>query len=337
MIEIIFKDVGQGDSIFLKWKTADGLKYGVIDSNLNNKSNPILDEIKHSQLNEIDFIILSHLHFDHFSGLAQVLNYCIEKRITINNFYHTFQNQFFQLLKDLLATEDQKTVTKLFIASYREATTSGIIKNVQSITAAIKDHALDSDFTLKFLSPIGRDYEDFAEKQAKIDINNKSTVPNLNCLSSIVKITNNKKAVLLTADCCKNQLKRLTGHVEETFEVIQVPHHGSINNHAEKFWNSIKKGEDAVSLFSVGDVIRDKLPNKPVVEYFDQAGFEIESTNYVYGIKEHFPLPVVTITKEATKNNALLDVFSNSSSTSQMLNYDIPEKFQGDKIYELVS
>ncbi len=89
MLKVIFKDVGQGDSIIIEWQNDDEEdKIGIIDSNQHN-GNPVLDYIKQRKTKEIEFIVLSHPHSDHFSGLLEILEYCKENLIEINNFIHT--------------------------------------------------------------------------------------------------------------------------------------------------------------------------------------------------------------------------------------------------------
>ena len=90
MIEVTFLNVDQGDSIILKWQTNEGSKYGLIDSNLvNNTINRTQTYLAQEQVKAIEFIILSHPHEDHFSGLEDVLKYCYYNRIQVKNFYHT--------------------------------------------------------------------------------------------------------------------------------------------------------------------------------------------------------------------------------------------------------
>ena len=82
MINVNFKNVGQGDSIIIEWKRDSLSKIGIIDCNLMGNKNPTLEHIISSNYSEIDFIILSHPHYDHFSGLVQILEYCELNKIT---------------------------------------------------------------------------------------------------------------------------------------------------------------------------------------------------------------------------------------------------------------
>ena len=91
MIKVTFKNVDQGDSIILEWINDDGKrKIAIIDCNLvpGNK-NPVLDYIQNIKIPEIEFLILSHPHLDHYAGFWDILEYCEQNKIPVNWFLHT--------------------------------------------------------------------------------------------------------------------------------------------------------------------------------------------------------------------------------------------------------
>lgn len=91
MINITFKNVDQGDSILLEWQNEeDETIIGIIDCNLKkDKSNPILNYIIKNRIQKIEFMLLSHPHFDHYSGLVELLEFIIQNKIKLRNFLHT--------------------------------------------------------------------------------------------------------------------------------------------------------------------------------------------------------------------------------------------------------
>lgn len=91
MVKVTFKNVGQGDSILLEWNQDDEDKIAIIDCNRYLNNNPVLDYIKLKEYREINFMILSHPHLDHFSGFVELLNYCKNNNIKIRRFLHTAQ------------------------------------------------------------------------------------------------------------------------------------------------------------------------------------------------------------------------------------------------------
>jgi beta-lactamase superfamily II metal-dependent hydrolase len=288
VLKIKFKDVGQGDSILITWTEGTTEHYGIVDCNLYGSGNPMLDEVQTLNIKHLDFIILSHLHADHFSGMPELLEYCFLNRITIGTFLHTFENQYFKILNEILLSQKNLKLAQRFLKTLKELCDSGNIKDIDRISNRTKSIKLGSTRKLQFLSPIGKDYLDFADDQAKYVSGRTTALPDLNSLSCVSKITDGTEAILLTADITKKPLQRLTNIVSETISCLQVPHHGSDKNHVVSFLESLKKKDACPAVFSVGDVRRDKLPKRSVVEYYDSNKFEIHSTNFVYGLAEHF-------------------------------------------------
>ncbi|HEV8506975.1 MAG TPA: hypothetical protein VGQ53_16305 [Chitinophagaceae bacterium] len=89
-MKITFKDVGQGDSILLEWVDVAGVrKVGIIDCKLKGKANPVIRHIDQNKYEQIEFIILSHPHEDHYSGLLQLLEYVERTGKRISRMCHT--------------------------------------------------------------------------------------------------------------------------------------------------------------------------------------------------------------------------------------------------------
>ena len=96
-----FKNVGQGDSIIIEWDD----KIGIIDCNIYKDSNPVLEYISQKDIEEIEFIILSHFHFDHFSGFPKLFDYCRDNKIKIKYFFHTIADYVLQIYDRILVTK----------------------------------------------------------------------------------------------------------------------------------------------------------------------------------------------------------------------------------------
>lgn len=92
MIRITFKDVGQGDSIILEWVNNSVEEFGIIDCNKKGKLNPTLDYIRTINPKELQLVVLSHPHRDHYSGFEELLLFCKEKRIKIKRFAHSLNH-----------------------------------------------------------------------------------------------------------------------------------------------------------------------------------------------------------------------------------------------------
>lgn len=335
MISITFKDVGQGDSILLAWTVLGTEHIGIIDCNVKDGPNPILDEIRSRKTQYIDFIILSHLHYDHLSGMPELFEYCLNNKIQIGKFYHTFETQYLKIFSEILVSQNSQKVGSRFFTLFRELCKLDVIVEVERATVGLRPITLTSGFQLEFLSPIGKDHMLFTEQQAKFLHGKTTTLPDFNFLSTITKVTNKKNAAILTADTTIKQLRRLTGKILETVSHIQVPHHGSQNNHWPKLWNSLNKKLPCKAIFSVGDEKRDKLPKRVVVEYFDSNGYQVESTDCVYGISEHFGVVQFTMSSIAKANRTALSSFSRLTKPAITRTPVIPPTLKGDRSYTM--
>ena len=110
--------VGQGDSIIIEWINNNQKHFGIIDCNLFQNSNPILNHLEQYSIKEIDFIILSHFHYDHFSGMADIFEYCIENNIIVKSFYHTIITELGQVYNRIFISQKLQRGVKRFVDTY---------------------------------------------------------------------------------------------------------------------------------------------------------------------------------------------------------------------------
>lgn len=311
MLKITFKDVGQGDSIILEWNDDFGKpKVGIIDSNLYNNKNPVLDFLKIEDYTEIEFIVLSHPHSDHFSGLPEILEFCEDKKVKIHNFIHTCITHKSFIKSCTISTSHQIQLINIFkfIEDYKK-------KNpirVGTVEAGVFENIfiLNSKYQIQFLSPFHEDYVKLIKgRVAKAGEEKEGNNPNINGLSTQMKITNqdNNEFILLTADSPKSTFLRTYRKFPEIFKskmnLGQSAHHGAKGNHQKSFWNSINKNDNCPVVFSVGDNTYGH-PNQDVIDYFLQKKFKPYFTN----------IPQ-SQTKISSKNSSILDLVSGISKT----------------------
>ncbi|PJA27225.1 MAG: hypothetical protein CO189_07725 [candidate division Zixibacteria bacterium CG_4_9_14_3_um_filter_46_8] len=76
-------DVLHGDSFLIRTPQD---KIGIIDCHRNGTFIPVLEYIQKNNLREIDFICLTHPHSDHYWGMLELIDHCIENGIIIRRF-----------------------------------------------------------------------------------------------------------------------------------------------------------------------------------------------------------------------------------------------------------
>lgn len=324
-----FKDVGQGDSIFISWSEKKKLKIGIIDCCKYAGRNPILEEIQAIKIDfEISFLVISHGHQDHYSGIKEFLNYCQYNNLIIQNLIstlHSCQAQFFNLTSEM---NERKAISQL-LTQLNQLYKGGTIKEAYPAYNNIIKFTL-KNYTLECIYPRRANYDKLENDIDKFLKKRTRTLPDLNYISTIFKLTNQSTYALLTSDCLKESLDYIERGDEDIqrqeMQLAQVPHHGSINNHNERFWENRKKVSDCPAVISSGQS-RHKLPNKDVVRSFSNLGYKIYSTNYVHGIKSYIE------NQDTSKDYSYaLNLFGEVTEEYSIKKTD---RFRGDKVFHL--
>lgn len=330
MLEISFLNVNQGDSIVVRWDKGERVGTIIIDCNLTLDGNKTINYIKERAITEIDYIILSHPHYDHYSGICDLLKYCIDASIKIMYFLFTGKTQPEYIKKISKASPQASTaINKLFntVIDYYDADYFELASLEAGPTC---DIILNEKLTLTVLSPSMYEETNFIKsiKLAAFTDSDAKNHPAANWLSTILKIHTKDWYVLLTADCFKESLKRLdTKNLIKDdncrLKIGQSAHHGALNGHNNTFWNKRNRTSDTKIVFSVGDNVY-KHPNDDVVTYFEEKIFNLHSTNSLGLLSK-------IISKMDAKN--ISNHLSTFSHPTQNKNYT--SNFYGDQSFTL--
>ena len=295
MLKITFKNVGQGDSIILEWseemQDAQQMlkkRIGIIDCNLHQGKNPVLLHIIQENYREIEFLLLSHPHDDHFSGFLELLEYLDTNNIKIKIFYHTSQ----QVPEFLKTACNSITATKNLNNLFRKLRADDkkdkyVLQYINSFSPPIK---FGNAFEMQCLSPSSREENDYPKSNTNhYDTDNEGNNPKANLLSTVFKITQNTKEsgvnsfILLTSDVPKTVLERLGKKEAESLTGLltlgQSPHHGAKSNHYSAFWRNLNVKKGCFAVFSVGEN-QYKHPSQEAVDFFADS-FQIRYTNKI--------------------------------------------------------
>lgn len=324
MLNLFFKNVGQGDSIIIEWQNG----FGIVDANLYNGTNPSLSHLTSSKLKIINFIILSHPHTDHFSGMREVLEYCESNDILIENFLFTGRISIQHVKDSVFGIDAQTELSKLFATIHRLHKAEKI-KFVSNVSANYKFN-LTEELTLEFLAPSYSEVEEYEKSTMKNYIKGTINNPKANNISSVIRISNQNQYILLTSDAPKfvfgHILRRDTAYKTKQIILGQVPHHGSKDNYNEAFWKRISNTEKPAAVISVGSGYNH--PDKIVIDAFNKLNYEIYSTNFVGGLKEVYSIG------STVKDTSVLDHFSTLRSIKSR---NSNTRFLGDKVFSFDS
>ena len=324
MLKITFKNVGQGDSIIIEWNDDDeNNKIAIIDCNIYQGRNPVLDYITKKEYKEIEYLILSHPHYDHFSGFLQVLKYSNENNIRVKYFLHTSAQTptFLQMASKSATSETELQNLFLYIKNNFEQ------MNMQ--VGAIQSESpnnipLSSNYSISILSPSQKELNNYISgANYPFNEENPHDNPKANWLSTVLKINTITGYILLTSDVDKSSLiridKKLPKKLQDNLLIAQSPHHGAKTNHNNSFWKKRKRNKQTPIVFSVGTNSYNH-PSKETISFFSKNDYKLFATN---------------------KKGALLNISTQAKEISVSLNMFSFEKnidnneLQGDKIFEI--
>lgn len=129
-LEVHFIDVGQGDSTLLKCND----KVALIDGGENYASSKVVSYIEKLGIKKIDYIIATHPHSDHISGLIGVI-----KKFEVEN-----------IMKN--EEEFNSQLYKKFVNAYSE-------KNINVITPKLGDEFSLGESKIKILGPTAYNFD----------------------------------------------------------------------------------------------------------------------------------------------------------------------------------
>lgn len=254
---IHFLDVGEGDSIFVRF--SDG-KNMLIDSGEKDGelSQFIIDFLNNYGVDKIDYLILTHPDSDHAGNAAAIIDE-------------------FEIGKAYLP--DMRVHINLY-AAYFQAYKKILEKEIPVETSDIFDYIVGEDYGLAFLSPnpngVKSSYVDFNASQAP-------TSELSNAMSPIIYLEARGVRFVLTGDTPFSQEEVALNNAEvfnsiyanngvdvnlENVDFLKVSHHGANDASSSEFL-SVLKPKNAV--ISVGGDNNYGHPNRDVLERLSAA------------------------------------------------------------------
>lgn len=298
----------------------DEKSIGVIDCNSKKRRNPAISKIDESGVDEIEFILMTHPHNDHFSGLEEVLDYCSERGIYIKRFYHpvTIGERYFD---SIIGAKNSKSRLKSLFDKVFVLRQQDVIRSCGYVMHNTQKIRLSDDTVIQFLSPSSTEMEDFIDMvvdEGRIGMESSAA----NIISVITAIVSTDWYALMTADAPESVFDRLgTGRLEKVDRNLilgQIPHHGSERNYSHEFWKRRKNtGHPHFAGISVGPNSNDH-PSQEVIEALETLNYQVHRTW----------LPAST--ERSQKASRMLDAHSRLESSA-------PSETKNDILYRLSS
>jgi len=243
---------GFGESILLQFEDD---KYGIIDSFIDRKSgNPVvLDYLSSNNIDvaKIEFVVLTHYHQDHFTGVATILEKCKNAKFYT---FDSFAIESFQALVALNLGLNSKhnyfseydKIVKLIKSSNRKIHILSDRSKPIINSSSVKIYALSpNDKTVIFLDNLYR--KRFKEQSegivAKIQIGK-----DFNFQSVVIVVEINDNNILFGSDLEYSKSNKSIGWsaiyknkkiAKKEFVIFKLPHHGSENGCNIKDWQRV--------------------------------------------------------------------------------------------------
>lgn len=323
-MRINFKNVGQGDTIILEWKKKKKCFVGIIDCKKCNSRNPAIEhlqELLNDEINfEIDFIFLSHPHFDHFSGMLDLLNYCHDNKLKINRYGHSmFLHKTYLDWANI--NENHTALLADIVDRVVELKRQGTITGIEYLSYNWGMDVGDK-FRLYCMGPSDDEFRAFTQRAGLFGNNNEQLASKAaNLLSTVLLLTIDNSCVIFSSDVTLEAQDRIFNNCpmirEKRFVLGQVPHHGSKDNHNIQNWKGLTYSQNCPVVISAGKHERYLHPHITVLEDFHNSKFKIHSTNKVNGVNGFL--------KKLKKASILLDMISEPIEEYH---------FNGDQIFE---
>ncbi len=242
-LDVIFIDVGWGDSILIEHEDNQGNKhFGLVDSNDSSESLSSYTFIKqHFEQKEIslgrkpafDFVLLTHWHTDHYSGLKRIIK--------------KFGTKYFWYPKSW--TDNMAILLKYARRSTRIETHEAV--NLDKIPPKF------GDVTLKFHWPPYKAVGPYDD--------------NPNNTSVVMEMDYSRVRMMLTGDCHAENWNRIMQNTTPVrLRVFQAPHHGAKNGMFYRGgtpWLDFIRKRTKIALSS--HIHPHKHPNEDVIKELD--------------------------------------------------------------------
>jgi len=278
---VTFKNVGQGDCIVIEWVDDGEPHVGIVDCHAPGCRNAAVDHLRSQSYPSVEFVVMSHPHYDHYSGLEQVLQYCEAQKLPVKRFLHTARHAR-AYLQTVVAPGERKDSLHDLLGSVHRLKEKGVIKAYGSVEDTTKSIDLTDDIHLTVLSPSEQEYEEYLKTLYSDDLDEMAS-PDANWIATLLQIETNDWFALLTSDVVTETLRRVGIRVmkkeSRKLRLGQVPHHGSENGHYKEFWKrkSYDKGATPLVL-SVGIPNSHGHPSRQVLRDLSSLGYQIRST-----------------------------------------------------------
>ncbi|WMJ85069.1 ComEC/Rec2 family competence protein [Oscillospiraceae bacterium LTW-04] len=230
--EVQVLDVGQGSSLLLRTEGEDGVHAVLIDGGERSASQAVCDALDAAGITQLDLLVITHPHTDHYGGLIAVLeNYKVDSLW-------------------MPAVADNLVPTNSTFERFLDALETNGCDVVQAVSPRVE--TLGDDISLELLDAFVPDPD------------------NLNDTSLCLRIDAGDASFLITGDgeTAVEQLL-LENNAPVSTDIFVAGHHGSNTSNKQDFLNAVSP---AASVISCGRDNAYNLPNQKALARISAFG-----------------------------------------------------------------
>ena len=263
-------DVGHGDSLLIQ--SPEGA-IGIVDCCKRGSQIPVRDFLSDKQVKQIEFIVLTHPHEDHYSGMLELLEFCDKNSIVIDKFYDLGLNP--------------KSLDLEFRSSQSSGYYSDLMSRIFEWDKQGRFHLhecpegmplmQESGFSISCLAPDSRTIRKVVGRK----LNEPESELNhfINHLSIVLLVSGPDGSALLLADSGISSQKHICGRYKfKKVGLFKISHHGSGLSYHHPLLKLSRDSKRAKAAISTG--CRYGTPADEVMSNLSTLGIPTYSTNF---------------------------------------------------------
>jgi beta-lactamase superfamily II metal-dependent hydrolase len=289
-IEIHVFHCGHGDTILLRLPQN---RWALVDCYLPRKGairDRFFSYVEDLGIRQLDFIFQTHPDHDHFHGMRAVLDYFMREGRSVKHYFDSGINarQVRELFEKRVGVAEYAE-----LQDYLEELDKNGVLDLRDLDANRPPVPLSGSSGRLQLIPIGpnpKAKRRLIRKDLRRYVSNTKAVLRANELSLVLVLAVNNRPqgfnALLAADATKPEIDRALeiwkSFVKESvsstlFDVIKIPHHGSIHSHSIQLCQSTDSGNSKrIAAISVGT--RAGLPDRELIRNYLDHGWIVMLT-----------------------------------------------------------
>lgn len=257
-LQVHYIDCGQADAILILTPTGESMLIDTGD-NENESRDAVLAYLHGKEIDQLDWLVLTHPHADHIGGAEKVLTQIGADKVLMPDKVHTTK-----LYADVLDAIQDTNATLVTISDKSMNQTALYAEGMDPEVMAVGSYIDLGQARLRILGPVSYDYGS-----------------NLNNYSVLLRLEYGSHSFLFTGDAevqAEEDAMARFGATAFRCNVLKSGHHGSDTSSAQSF---VQATRASIAVISVGEGNDYGHPCAVTLDKYEAAGMHIYRTDLV--------------------------------------------------------